>query len=72
MIASDLPPDLSMHTRVVDRQSPTAWELFQYALVLMLIEDGKAETVVRRTVDAREWVTVADRRRGIVQDRQAR
>jgi hypothetical protein len=58
MTASDLPPDLAMLARVVDRQSPATRELFQYALVLMLIEDGKAEIVERRRVDRREWVTV--------------
>ncbi len=58
MTASDLPPDLAMLARVVDRQSSAARELFHYALVLLLVEDGKAEIVKRRTVDEREWVTV--------------
>ncbi len=58
MTESDLPPDLAMLARVVDRQSPAARELIHYALVLLLIEDGKAEIVERRTVDRREWVTV--------------
>lgn len=47
-----------MLASVADRQSPAARERFHYALVLLLIEDGKAEIVERRTVDAREWVTV--------------
>ncbi len=47
-----------MLARVMDQQSPAARELFHYALVLMLIGDGKAEIIERRTVDAREWVTV--------------
>ncbi len=58
MTASSLPPDLAMLARIVDRQSPAARELFHYALVLMLIEDRKAEIVERQTVDGREWVTV--------------
>ncbi len=58
MTASDFPPDLAVLARVVDRRSPAARELSHYALALMLIEDGKAKIVGRRTVDAREWVTV--------------
>jgi hypothetical protein len=58
MTAPDLPPDLAMLTHIVARQSPTARELFHYALVLLLIEDGKAEIIERQTVDGREWVTV--------------
>jgi hypothetical protein len=58
MTASDLPQDLGKLACVVDLQSPAARELFHYALVLLLVEDGKAEIIVRRTVDARERVTV--------------
>jgi hypothetical protein len=54
----DLPPDLAILARVVHRQSPTAQELFHYALVILLIEDGKAEIIERRTVDAPQWLTV--------------
>ncbi len=58
MSESDLPPDLAMLARVVDRQSPAARELFHDALILLMVEDGKAEIVEHRMVDAREWVTV--------------
>ncbi len=47
-----------MLSRIVDGQPPQVRELFHYALVMLLIEDGKAEIVERRTIDTREWITV--------------
>ncbi len=51
MTEFDLLPELAMLARVVDQQSPTARDLLHYALVLLLIEDGKAEIIARRKVD---------------------
>ena len=55
---SDLPPDLAMLARIVDGQPPNVRELFHYALATLLIEDGKAEIIEQRTIDARERITI--------------
>ncbi len=33
-------------------------ELFHYGLEMLLIEDGKAEIIVQRAIDARDCITV--------------
>src|SRR5512135_156497 len=58
MTQPTLPPDLALLARVVDAEPPDVQELFQYALTMLLIEDGKAQVVERRKIDCREWLTV--------------
>jgi hypothetical protein len=53
-----IPPELEMFSRIVDGQSPDVRELFQYALTMLLVEDGKAEVIARHTIDLREHLTL--------------
>ena len=55
---NDLPPNLTMLARIVDGQTPDVRELFHYALVMLLVEDGKAQIIAQRTIDARQWLTI--------------
>jgi hypothetical protein len=47
-----------MFSRIVDGQSPDVRELFQYALTMLMVEDGKAEIVEQHTIDARDHLTL--------------
>ena len=58
MTQTDLPPDLAMLARIVDGQPPNVRELFHYALVMLLVEDGKAQIIEQRTIDARQWLMI--------------
>ncbi len=53
---TNLPPELSALAQIVDAQPPAMQELFQYALAMLLVEDGKANIVERRTIDGRAWI----------------
>ncbi len=54
----NLTPDLALLARLIDTQLPEVRESFQYALVMLLIEDRKAEIIERRMIDLREWLTI--------------
>jgi len=54
---SSLPPELAMLARAVDGQSPAVRELFQYALVMLMVEDGSVTMIERHVIDAREHLT---------------
>lgn len=58
MQTNGIPPELEMFSRIVDGQPPDVRELFQYALTMLLVEDGKAEIVEQHTIDAREHLTL--------------
>ncbi len=58
MTESCSPPDRAMLARFVDGQPPQVGELFSWALVMLLVEDSKAEIIEQRTMDARECITV--------------
>lgn len=58
MVHSKLPPEFEMLSRIADAQEPNALELFQYALAMLMVEEGKAEIVERRMVNMREQVTL--------------
>jgi hypothetical protein len=57
MNSSHLSPVLEMFARIFDGQSPQVRELFQYALVMLSVEDGRAEVIERHTIDLREHLT---------------
>lgn len=50
-------PALALLARAVDGQSPAVRELFQYALVMLMVEDGQATMIERHVIDAREHLT---------------
>ena len=55
---TNLPPDFEMLFRIIDGQLPQVRELFQYALVMLMVENGKARMTERHvTDDAREHFT---------------
>lgn len=54
---SSIPPELEMLSRIIDAQSPAARELFRYALIMLMVENGKAAVIDRRVIDAREYLT---------------
>ncbi len=56
--AGDLPPQFAALSQIIDAQPPEMQELFQYALAMLLVEDGKASIVERRTIDGREWIYI--------------
>jgi hypothetical protein len=58
MASSTLPPEFDILSRIADAQEPSSRELFQYALALLMVEDGKAEIVERRMMNMRERVTL--------------
>ncbi len=58
MPESDLPTELQMLSRIVDGQPPPVRELFHYEVTTLLVEDRKAESVERHTIDAREHLTL--------------
>ncbi len=53
---TNMAPDLNILSDMIDAQSPEVRELFQYALGLVLVENGKAEVAEQRTIDARRWI----------------
>ncbi len=55
-MSTNLPPDLAMFSRMVEGHPPDVRELFHYALVMLLVEDGKASIVERSMIDGREWI----------------
>jgi hypothetical protein len=55
--SSSIPPELEMLSRIVDGQSPMVREIFQYALIMLMVENDKAEVLDRRVIDAREYLT---------------
>ena len=57
MAGSKLPPEFDILSRVADAQEANARELFEYALAMELVKDGRAEVVERRMVNMRENVT---------------
>jgi hypothetical protein len=58
MSESSLPPEFKVLSRLVDAQEPNVRELYQYALALLMVEDGKAEITEQRTVSMREHLTL--------------
>ncbi len=54
---SSLPPELEMFAHILDGQAPSVRELFQYALRMLMVENGKAEVVERHVIDLREHLT---------------
>ena len=58
MQTNGIPPELEMFSRLVAGQPPDVRELFQYALTMLMVEDGKAEIVEQHTIDAREHLTL--------------
>jgi hypothetical protein len=50
----NLPPEFEILARIADAEEPNVRELFQYALTMELVEDGKAKIVQQRTVGMRE------------------
>jgi hypothetical protein len=50
----NLPPEFEILARIADAEEPNVRELFQYALTMILVEDGKATIVQQRTVGMRE------------------
>ncbi len=55
---SDLPPKFAVLSRVVGAQEDNAREMFQYALALIMVEDGEAKITDQRTVSMREQLTL--------------
>ena len=53
---TNMAPDLNVLSDMIDAQSPEVRELFQYALGLVLVENGEAEIAEQRTIDARRWI----------------
>lgn len=43
---------------VIDQQPANVRELFQYTLVMLMVEDGKAEIIETREVDGRTEFTI--------------
>ena len=58
MDRSGLPPEFAILSRIVDAQEPNVREIFQYALTMLLVEDGKAEIVNQHAVGMREHLTL--------------
>ena len=54
MPASNLPPEFEILSRIADAQEPNVRELFQYALTMLLVEDGKAKILQQHAVGMRE------------------
>ncbi len=48
MTESNLPRDLAMLSDFVNTQDESFRDLFQYATVMLLVEDGKAESIERK------------------------
>ena len=57
MQTNNIPPELEILSRIVDGQAPAVRELFQYALTMLMVEDGTAEVVERHVIDLREHLT---------------
>jgi len=55
---NNLHPALDMLSRITDGQSPQVRELFQYALVMLIVENGKAEITQRHHVDNPEYLAI--------------
>ncbi len=53
-----LPPELQAIAQLMDEQPEDVRELFQYALTMLMIEDGKAKIVETHHVDNLEYLTV--------------
>lgn len=51
-------PDLDKLSDMVDAQSPEVREQFQYALGILLVENGEAEIVEQHRIDDRAWIIV--------------
>ncbi len=47
-----------MFSRLLDGQPPNVRELFQYALIMLMVEDSKAHIIEQHTIDAREHLTL--------------
>lgn len=43
---------------MIDRQPANVRELFQYALIMLMVEDGKAEIIEMEEVDGRTEFTI--------------
>lgn len=43
---------------MIDRQPASVRELFQYALVMLMVEDGKAEIIETKEVEGRTELTI--------------
>jgi hypothetical protein len=56
-MSSKLPSELALVAQLIDAQPPDVQELFQYALVMLMVQDGKAEIIEHKTTD-REYLTV--------------
>jgi hypothetical protein len=55
---NNFPPDLEMLSHMIDGQSPQVRELFHYALVMLMVENGKAEITERHHIDNLEYLTI--------------
>ena len=53
MQASDL-PEFQILSRIADAEEPNVRELFEYALTMVMVQDGKAKLVGQHTVGMRE------------------
>ncbi len=53
---TNMATDLNTLSDMVDAQSPEVRELFQYALGLVLVENGEAVIAEQRTIDERAWI----------------
>src|SRR5438105_11821289 len=54
-----LPPDLEAVGKLIELQSPDVRELFQYALAMVMVEQGKARILERHATEAGELYTLS-------------
>lgn len=54
----NLPPEMQSVLEAMSGQPPHARSMFRYALVLTMIDDGKAQVLARRMEDKQEILTV--------------
>ena len=54
----ELPSELQDLAQLLDDQPEDVQELFRYALVMLMIEDNKAQIIERQSVDNLEYLTV--------------
>lgn len=57
----NLPKELQDLAEMIDRQPASVRELFQYALVMLMVEDGKAEIIETKEVEGRTELTIRTR-----------
>lgn len=54
----NLPDELQDFAEMLDKQPANVRELFHYALVMLMVEDGKAEVIERQEIDGRTELTI--------------